>query len=43
MLQLLNIFGEGSGYDDALLEVYGFDMDGLNTLWQDALMGTAVN
>jgi len=35
MLELLNIFGEGSGYDDALMRVYGFDMDGLNTRWVD--------
>jgi len=35
MLELLNTFREGSGYDDALMKVYGFDMDGLNTLWRD--------
>ena len=35
MLQLLNIFREGSSYDGALNRVYGFDMDGLNTLWRD--------
>jgi hypothetical protein len=34
MLELLNIFSQGSNYDDALEKVYGFDMDGLNTLWQ---------
>ena len=33
MLELLNTFREGSGYDEALLKVYGFDMDGLNRLW----------
>ncbi len=33
MLELLSIFREGSGYDEALLKVYGFDMDGLNDLW----------
>ncbi len=33
MLELLSIFREGSGYDEALREVYGFDMDGLNELW----------
>jgi len=35
MSQLLTIFREGSGYDDALEEVYGFDMDGLDELWRD--------
>lgn len=35
MLGLLNILGEGSSYDGALDKVYGFDMDGLNTLWRD--------
>jgi len=38
MLELLNIFGEGSGYDDALMRVYGFDMDGLNSRWVDWVM-----
>jgi hypothetical protein len=33
MLELLNVFKQGSGYDEALLKVYGFDMDELNTLW----------
>jgi hypothetical protein len=35
MLELLNTFRQGSDYDDALQKVYGFDMDGLNTLWRD--------
>ncbi len=35
MLALLNTFSRGSGYDETLESVYGFDMDGLNTLWQD--------
>jgi hypothetical protein len=37
MLQLLDVFKEGSGYDDALMQVYGFDMDGLNELWRASL------
>ena len=37
MLELLNIFREGSGYDAAFEKVYDFDMDGLNALWQDYL------
>jgi len=35
MLELLNTFKQGNTYDDALDKVYGFDMDGLDTLWQD--------
>lgn len=35
MAELLTIFREGSGYDEALEEVYGFDMDGLDSLWRD--------
>jgi len=35
MLKLLNTFKQGSSYDGALEKVYGFDMDGLDTLWQD--------
>ena len=37
ILELLNVFQEGSTYDDALNEVYGFDMDGLNTAWREGL------
>ena len=39
MHQLLTVFKNGSTYDDALLEVYGFDLAGLNTLWQDYITG----
>ena len=35
MFQLLGIFKQGAGYDDAFLRVYGFDLDGLNDLWLD--------
>jgi hypothetical protein len=34
MLELLNIFREGSGYDEALEEVYDFDTEGLDSLWR---------
>jgi hypothetical protein len=34
MLQLLNLFKEGNTYDDALTQVYGFDQDGLDAIWQ---------
>ncbi|MBM2824826.1 MAG: hypothetical protein HW402_490 [Dehalococcoidales bacterium] len=35
MLELLDAFHQGSSYDGALVKVYGFDRDGLNTLWRD--------
>jgi len=35
MLELLDTFKRGSSYDGALMTVYGFNMDGLNDLWQD--------
>jgi hypothetical protein len=37
MDQLLNVFRQGAGYDDALKQVYGFDQDGLDTLWRQSL------
>ena len=37
MLLLLSAFKEGSAHDDALLEVYGFDTDGLDDLWRQSL------
>ena len=35
MAQLLGVFRQGSDYDQALEEVYGFDMDGLDSLWRE--------
>ncbi len=35
MLELLNTFRQGSTYDGALEQVYGFGTDGLDTLWRD--------
>jgi hypothetical protein len=35
MLEMLNIFSEGSDYDAALEAVYGFDMDTLDSLWRE--------
>jgi hypothetical protein len=35
MFELLTTFKRGSGYDDALKAVYGFDMDGLDSLWRE--------
>jgi len=37
MLELLNTFSGGSGYDAALEAVYGFDMDTLDSLWRGYL------
>jgi hypothetical protein len=37
MLQLLSIFKQGSSYDDALLEAYGFDTAGLEEQWRLSL------
>jgi hypothetical protein len=37
MLELLNTFRLGSGYDEALNKVYGFDMDGLDYQWKASL------
>lgn len=34
MLELMTTFSRGSGYDEALLAVYGFDIEGLGTRWQ---------
>ena len=35
MLELLKTFKQGSSYDGALEKAYGFDMDGLDSLWRD--------
>jgi hypothetical protein len=37
MLELLNTIKQGRGYDEAFNKVYGFDIDGLNSEWQDHL------
>jgi hypothetical protein len=42
MFELLSAFEQGSGYDEALNKVYGFDMDGLNTRWRVSFEGPAV-
>jgi hypothetical protein len=34
MLELLERFRQGSGYDEALQQVYGFDTDGLDARWR---------
>jgi hypothetical protein len=35
MFELLSTFRAGATYDGALEQVYGFDMDGLDALWQE--------
>ena len=40
MFDLLTAFKNGSGYDEALKAVYGFDMASLNTQWQAAAKAT---
>jgi hypothetical protein len=42
MLELLDTFRQGSGYDEALEKVYGFDMDGLDARWLATFKTTAV-
>ena len=37
MLDLLTVLKQGSTYDEALTEVYGFDIDGLDASWRAAL------
>jgi hypothetical protein len=39
ILHLLNLFKEGNTYDEALIQVYGFDQDGLDALWQEYVTG----
>jgi hypothetical protein len=42
MLDLLTLFKQGSTYDEALTEVYGFDVDGLDSRWQATLTNPIV-
>jgi len=42
MLELLTILKEGSTYDEALTDVYGFDIDGLDTRWRGTLASHTV-
>ena len=42
MLDLLTLFKQGSTYDDALIEVYGFDIDGLDARWRATLANPLV-
>jgi hypothetical protein len=42
MLELLTILKQGSTYDEALTEVYGFDIDGLDARWRGTLASHTV-
>jgi hypothetical protein len=42
MLGLLTLLKQGNTYDEALTEVYGFDIDGLDTRWRATLASDAV-
>ncbi len=33
--ELIGVFAEGAHYDDAMLEVFGVDMDGMEDLWRE--------
>jgi hypothetical protein len=37
ILKLMAVLDEGNTYDDAMLEVYDFNVDGLNTVWRESL------
>lgn len=43
MFELLSTFRQGSGYDEALEKVYGFDMDGLDARWREVYEAVAVS
>jgi acyl-CoA-binding protein len=42
MLDLLALLKQGSTYDEALTEVYGFDIDGLDARWRATLASHTV-
>ena len=37
ILKLMAVLDEGNTYDDAMLEVYDFNVDGLNAVWRESL------
>ncbi|OGO61182.1 MAG: hypothetical protein A2Z36_03635 [Chloroflexi bacterium RBG_19FT_COMBO_48_23] len=37
MLNLLGLLKEGNSCDEAMTEIYGFDQDGLDTLWRESI------
>ena len=40
MLELLTLLKDGESYDQALTDVYGFDIDGLDARWRATLLNT---
>ena len=42
MLSLLTLFKEGTTYDEALIQVYGFDIEGLDARWRETLVAPTV-
>lgn len=42
MLDLLTLIKQGSTYDEALTEAYGFDIDGLDAHWRESLVASPV-
>jgi len=42
MLNLLILLKQGNTYDEALTQVYGFDVDGLDTRWRETLVASIV-
>jgi hypothetical protein len=42
MLDLLTLLKQGNTYDEALTEVYGFDIDGLDAHWRETLASHTV-
>ena len=42
MLDLLTLIKQGSTYDEALTEAYGFDIDGLDVRWRESLLASNV-
>jgi len=42
MLDLLTVLKYGNTYDEALTEIYGFDVDGLDLRWRETLVTPAV-
>jgi len=42
MLRLLTLLKQGSTYDESLTEVYGFDIDGLDSRWRETLASPTV-
>jgi len=42
MLRLLTLFKDGSSYDEAMTQVYGFDIDELDRRWREESAGLSV-